>query len=231
VDQRNIVATIGRVTAVSALTVLGCMGILRDVGSTPTAATPRPRARPEPDGWQSHAGRRARQVIAELHRDPNQPELHLRLARCLYLGVAAQALGAYQNAFPTAFADGSPCEAEYEAWRRGWFARDRDGNIRRALEHARRASGPEAPSLVRLSALQLMATMLRESGRDSAALPLLLTARRVAPHDGPTRVMLQELRRRMRGAKRSPGRYPAFRTPGTGRVPGPPPRQPAIPTI
>jgi hypothetical protein len=213
-DKSSTIATVGRVSACAALTVLGCMGILQEVGSTPPAGVPRTRVRPEPTTWNQHVGRRMREVAAELHREPNRADLHLRMARCLYLGVAAEALHGYQTAFPSAFADGSACEAEYDAWRRGWFARDRGAKLRRALAYGRYAAAPGAPEHVRIAALQLIATVLRESGRESAAIAPLLRARRIAPDDEPTRLMLRELRRRIKKQK-SQGLPPVFGRPAT----------------
>jgi len=220
-EERSTIAIVARVTAVTALTVLGCLGILRDVGPAPTAAQPRARVRVEPSTWNQHVGRREREVAAGLRREPKSPELHLRMARCLYLGVAADALASYQTAFPYAFVDGSPCEAEYDAWRRGWFARDRGGKLRRAMAHGRRAALPGAPRNVRVAALQLIATILRECGRESAAVQPLLLARRIAPYDDPTRVMLQELRRRIQ-KRDAADASPLFRRPAAGFLSGSP---------
>jgi hypothetical protein len=143
-----------------------------------------------------------------LRRDPARPDLHLRLARALYLSVAAEALYEYQLVFPNAFLDGTACETQYDAWRRGWFAHDRDGSLRRALTHARRAAAAGTPDALRVTALQLMATIYRESGRDSRALAPLLVARQIDPDNGPTRVMLGEVRRRLAERRPAPTSYP-----------------------
>lgn len=213
--ERSTIAFIGRAMAGAGLVVMGAMGILRDVGSTPPAATPRPAARTagEDRTWSRHAARRTAEVAAALEREPGRPELHLRMARCLYLRMAAEALYQYQIAYPSGFADGSSIsEGQYDDWRRGWFARDRDGVLRRAVRHARRAATPQAPLGTRVPALQLLATLFRECGRDSHALAPLLTARQIDPRNPSTAIVLRELRRRLR-ERRAPAhshREPAF---------------------
>jgi hypothetical protein len=195
--ERNIIALVGKAGAGVTLTVLGCLGILRDVGSAPPAARPQRETQGKMAQWGEHARRQAARMELALRTEPKSPELHLKLARFLYMRAAAIALHEYQLAFPQAFSDGNPCEEQYEAWRRGWFARDREGHLRRALAHAERAADSGAAVNVRVASLQLAATILRERGRERSALAPLLAARRIAPADLSTALMLRELRRRL----------------------------------
>src|SRR5262249_26340730 len=127
---------IGQVGLGAAFVGLGLAGVFRSLATPGTAALPDPRAarqeRPRPE-----LSRRVERLRDRLRRAPDDPDLQLQLG---YASAARAVLSAgqeYSETFPSAMRDGSFSAAHFDAWRRGWFCRDRDGDLRRALHLGR----------------------------------------------------------------------------------------------
>lgn len=184
---------IGQVGVGAAFLGLGLVGVLRSLATPATAALPDPgvtlREGPRPE--LSH---RVERLRVRLRRAPDDPELQLQLGYACVARAVLTAGQEYSDAFPSAMRDGSFSALHFETWRRGWFCRDRDGDLRRALHLGRRVlavappASPPAPGSagdrrgrLRLVALQLVALVRRQQFRDAAAIPFLREVVALAP--------------------------------------------------
>lgn len=182
---------IGHVTLGIAFIGLGLAGVLQSLAPVRAAlpdrsATLRKGPRPE-------VSRRVERLRARLRRAPGDTEIQLQLGYASAARAIVTASQDYSEMFPRAMEDGSFSVGHFEAWRCGWFRRDRDGDLRRALRLARRvlaapaasrpAPGNEGARRLRLGALQLMVLVMRQQSRDAAAIPPLREIVALAPGD------------------------------------------------
>src|SRR5262245_6623668 len=168
VDNRNLLVGLWQTAVGLAFVGLGFFGVFRSLSPAP----PAPRAlskESERSGLEPYAGRRIALLRTRLCRAPGDPDLHLRLARAYTARAMVMAHQEYSDAFPTSFQDGKLPVDHYETWRRGWCHRDRYGDLRQALHHARRTLSAHPTRQSRLGALRLIAYVLRQRSREAAS--------------------------------------------------------------
>jgi hypothetical protein len=182
VDNRNLLVGLWQTAVGLAFVGLGFLGVFRSLSPAP----PAPRALPtEADrgGLEPYAERRIALLRAGLCRTPGDPDLHLRLARAYTARAMVMVHQEYSDAFPNSFQDGKLPVDHYETWRRGWCFRDRCGDLRQALHHARLTLTAHPTKQTRLGALRLIAYVLRQRNQEAASVPVLREAVRLDPHD------------------------------------------------
>jgi tetratricopeptide (TPR) repeat protein len=194
VDNRNLIVGLWQTALGTAFVGLGVLGIFRSLSPAPLAPRALPRE-PQRSSLAPYADHRIGLLRARLHRAPDDPELQMSLARAYTARAMVTVHQEYSEAFPTAFQEGKFPVDHYETWRRGWCHRDRDGDLRRALHHARRVLAARPPTPLRLSALRLVAYILRQRSQEAAAIPVLKEAVALAPRDALAWNLLADLYR------------------------------------
>jgi hypothetical protein len=182
VDNRNLLVGLWQTAVGLAFVGLGFLGVFRSLSPAPLT----PRALPkesERAGLQPFASHRIALLRARLRRAADDPDLHLRLARAYTARAMVVAHQEYSDAFPTSFQDGKLPVDHYETWRRGWCHRDRCGDLRQALHHARQSMSAHPTRQSRLGALRLIAYVLRQRSQEAASIPVLRESVRLDPRD------------------------------------------------
>jgi tetratricopeptide (TPR) repeat protein len=166
-SRRWLIRSIGY-TVLVGFAVPGCLGILR---SLPPLRVFRaePSAAPPHDRLVAYADRRVAQLARRVRSAPADPDLRLALAQAYASRATARAQQEYSAAFPDDFDRNGLGADQYEQWRRGWYRRDPDGDLRRATAQARHALALHPSPQRRLAALRLIAQILREQCRHAAA--------------------------------------------------------------
>jgi hypothetical protein len=207
-DDRTRRLSLGRAGLALAFAALGCLGIVRALTAPPPPSQPARRVERLRDGLAPYTTDRVTRLRRQIRAEHPNPRLRLRIARALAACVAVRAHQEYSAAFPDAFQYGRYPAEHYESWRRGFYRRDRDGDLRQALQEAALASQPDAPLAVRLGAFHLTAHVLRQQGRNREACIPLRQILHLTPCDRPAWLHLSEVYRdlgdesRFRAARR-----------------------------
>jgi hypothetical protein len=180
VENRNLIVGLWQTALGLAFVGLGVLGIFRSLSPPPPVPHALPPGR---TGLVPYADRRVVLLRARLHRAPNDPQAHLALARAYTARAMVTAHLEYSDAFPNAFQDGKLPPDHYETWRRGWCHRDRDGDLRRALHHARCSLAAHPTPTVRLGGLRFLTYVLRQRSQEAAAIPVLKETVALVPRD------------------------------------------------
>jgi hypothetical protein len=180
VENRNLIVGLWQTALGLAFVGLSVLGIFRSLSPAPPVPQALPPGR---TGLVPYADHRVELLRARLHRAPDDPPAHLALARAYTARAMVTAHQEYSDAFPSAFQDGKLPVDHYETWRRGWCHRDRDGDLRRAMHHARCSLAAHPATPVRLGALRLLTYVLRQRSQEAAAIPVLKETVALVPRD------------------------------------------------
>jgi hypothetical protein len=163
-EIRSRLVGIGHVTLGIAFIGLGLAGVLQSLA--PVRAALPDRSETLRKGPRPEVSRRVERLRARLRRAPGDTEIQLQLGYACAARAIVTASQDYSEMFPRAMEDGSFSVVHFEAWRCGWFRRDRDGDMRRALHLARRVLAAPAPSRLRRSAQRTAHSAQRDGRHD-----------------------------------------------------------------
>jgi tetratricopeptide (TPR) repeat protein len=211
VPRQQQIAAIVQAVLVTALVVLGCIGIGSSLAPVkPVAQQGRERPDRETDERALYVHQRVLEQRLALRRAYGDPDRHVQFARACAGRALVQVCAEYTQMFPGALADDQFPPSHYEQWRRGWYARDPHGDLRRALHHARRALRLNPSPPTRLRALELIASVQYQRSRFEEAIPPLREVLKVTPHNQSIRIRLAQAYAALARASGAPSGQTSF---------------------